>query len=107
MKNIKLSDFKREEFIAENVLLVLPVMFYWVSAVMSATLGVDYFYDVFFVQLKSDLPGKLLFALIIIVFPIGAFVLSLINYRQKKEDWKKRYIAVAAIMIVAGILAFK
>jgi hypothetical protein len=104
-KLTKIKDVHKVELVVENILLLTPGTGYWISAVMSAGLGGDYFYDVMFAQLKVDLIGKMFLGMLILIFPVVSLVINLLMYKNKKREWLKWYMALGGILTLAGALA--
>jgi hypothetical protein len=106
MRQLKIKNALRAEILIGNILLLLPGISYWTSAVMSAAMGTDYFYDVVFAQLKINLTGKLIFGLIVLILPIITITFNTTVYKRNiKLKWLKWYIALGGVMTMAGVLA--
>jgi hypothetical protein len=105
MKKAKKEYRAGIKFTVGNFLLLAPAAFYWVSGLMSVTLGIDYFFDVFFSELKRDPLGNVFFITVILIFPLTATAVNLKIYRRNRVNWLKWTILFAGAVAVSGFLA--
>jgi hypothetical protein len=81
----KKRDLSKLWLISGNILLLLPAVGYWTSALMSAVYGTDYFYDEVFAQLKTNISGTVVLGFILTMMPTIALIVDLKYYEKRKK----------------------